>query len=165
MEAAGKDGSMLWIALELPALPLQIVERAGISREPLVVAEGPTQRQVVACAEARGLQVRSCLALPDLRQRLADLPLFLLDWPEKTLARLHDLGILRLRDAFELPAEGISRRFGPEIALSLDHLLGRIVDPRDPHIAPARFKSRLVWPAEPERCEARQLPLRRTVPE
>ena len=265
---------MLWTALEFPALPLQIVERAGISREPLVVAEGPTQRQVVACAneaarhagiregqgvaaaralatdlraverdpqaeraalvrlaawagqftpmacvdgqgivleiestvrlfeghakliaairrgihdlgfratvgiaptplaarlfaraEARGLQVRSCLALPDLRQRLDDLPLFLLDWPEKTLARLHDLGILRLRDAFELPAEGIARRFGPEIALSLDRLIGRIVDPREPHVPPARFKSRLELPAETESVQALLFPLRRMLAE
>jgi len=41
---------MLWVALELPALPLQIVERGGISREPLVISEGPAQRPLVVCA-------------------------------------------------------------------------------------------------------------------
>ena len=254
---------MLWIALELPALPLQIVERAGLSRAPLVIAEGPAQRLAVACAneaarqagireghavaaakalasdlrvvernlererealerlaawagqftpmacvdaqgialevesslrffegharlsaavrrgihelgfhatlgiaptplaarlfaraEARGLQVRSCLALADLRRRLEDLPLFLLDWPEKTLARLVDLGILRLRDALELPAEGIARRFGPEIAACLDRLMGRLADPRAPHVPLPRFHSRLELPAEAEGVEA-----------
>ncbi|HEY4998094.1 MAG TPA: DNA polymerase Y family protein, partial [Usitatibacter sp.] len=207
---------MLWVALELPSLPLQIAERAGVSRIPLVISEGAAQRPLVACAneaarqagiregqavaaakalaaglravprdenaeretleglaawagqftpmvsvdgqgivleieaslrlfeghakltgailrgvrelglhaalgvaptplaarlfaraEARGLSVRSCVALADLRERLADLPLFLLDWPGQTLARLTDLGVLRLRDILELPAEGI----------------------------------------------------------
>ena len=41
---------MLWVALELPALPLQIAERAGASRDPLVISEGPEQRPIVACA-------------------------------------------------------------------------------------------------------------------
>jgi len=129
------------------------------------IAPTPLAARLFARAEARGLQVRSCLCLPELRHRLDDLPLFLLDWPEKTLARLHDLGILRLRDAFELPAEGIARRFGPEIALSLDRLVGRIVDPREPHIPLARFHSRLELPAEAEGVEALLFPLRRMLAE
>src|SRR5258705_8165976 len=43
---------MLWVALELPALPLQIVERAGVSRDPLVISEGSAQRPTVTCANA-----------------------------------------------------------------------------------------------------------------
>src|ERR1700694_789776 len=43
---------MFWVALELPALPLQIAERAGASREPLVISEGTSQRPLVACANA-----------------------------------------------------------------------------------------------------------------
>src|SRR5262245_7231267 len=51
---------MLWIALELPALPLQIVERGGIAREPLVIGDGPAQRPIVACANdaARAAGIR-----------------------------------------------------------------------------------------------------------
>ncbi|HUP28642.1 MAG TPA: DNA polymerase Y family protein, partial [Usitatibacter sp.] len=233
---------MLWVALELPSLPLQIVERAGPSADALVIAEGSAQRPLVACAnaaacalgvregqavaaakaiagelrvvprdthaeidtlqriaawagqftpmvcleaqglvmeiastqrlfdghaqlsaavqrgirelgfraalglaptplaarlfaraEARGRAVRGCLTLDELRERVAELPLFLLDWPAKTLAHLTDLGVLRLRDMLELPAEGIARRFGPEISLSLDRLMGRVPDPREPY--------------------------------
>jgi protein ImuB len=129
------------------------------------IAPTPLAARLFARAEARGLQVRSCLALTDLRQRLDDLPLFLLDWPGKTLARLHDLGILRLRDAFELPAEGIARRFGPEIALSLGRLIGSVVDPREPHVPAARFNSRLELPAETESVQALLFPLRRMLAE
>jgi len=263
---------MLWIALELPALPLQIVERAGVSTIPLVVSEGPAQRPLVVCAneaaraagiregqavaaakalvgelivvprdvaseranlerlaawagqftpmscldgqgialevesclrlfdghakltaaiargvrtlgfhaalgvaptplaarvfaraEAQGRAVRACLTLAELPQRVAELPLFLLDWPAKTLARLTDLGVLRLRDMLELPAEGVARRFGPEIALSIDRLMGRVGDPRLPYEPPPRFRSRLELPAEG--VDALLFPLRRLLAE
>jgi len=265
---------MLWIALELPALPLQIVERGGIAREPLVIGEGPAQRPVVACAndkaraagvregqavaaakalagelrvvvrdsgaerqaleqlaawalqftpmvaldgqgivlevesslrlfaghaklsaairrgvrdigfhatlgiaptalaarlfaraEARGLPVRGCLEPAHLRERLADLPLFLLDWPGKTLARLTDLGILRLRDMLALPTEGIAKRFGPEIVVCLERLTGRLADPRLTHVPPPQFHARLELPAEADGVEALLFPLRRMLAE
>ncbi len=265
---------MLWLALELPSLPLQIVERAGAAPDALVIAEGPGQRPVVACANAaaralgvregqalaaakaiagslrvigrdpqaeketlerlaawagqftpmvsvekqgialevepslrlfggharlaaavrqgvrglglraalgvaptplaarlfaraaaQGIRARGCLTLAELAARLADLPLFLLDWPQGTLARLADLGILRMRDALALPAEGLARRFGPEIADSLARLVGRVVDPRVPYVAPPRFRSRLELPCEVEGVEALAFALRRMLAE
>jgi protein ImuB len=265
---------MLWVAVELPSLPLQIAERAGACSEPLVVSEGPAQRPFVACAneaakaagiregqavaaakalagqlrviardlhverealerlaswagqftpmvcldgegivldvapslrlfeghakltgaikrgvcdlgfhatlgiaptpraarlfaraEAHGLQVRGCIALGDLRERVADLPLFLLDWPEKTLARLADLGVLRLRDMLELPHEGIARRFGPEIVAFLDQLMGKLADPRVAYARPPRLRTRLELPAEADGVEALLFPLRRMLAE
>ena len=265
---------MLWVALELPALPLQIVERAGISSGPLVISEGPGQRPVVVCAnaaareagvregqavaaaralagelevierdaaaerealeriaawagqftpmvslesqgvvlevesslrlfdgharltaairrgirdlgfqatlgvaptalaarlfaraEAHGRPIRSCLVLAELRERASDLPLFLLDWPQKTLTHLTDLGVLRLRDMLELPAEGIARRFGPDIVVCLDRLMGRIADPREPYAPPQRFRSRLDLPADADGVEALLFPLRRLLVE
>ena len=265
---------MLWVALELPALPLQIVEQGGVCSTALVISEGPSQRPIVACMNAaakeagiregqavaaakalagdlrvvardpavereaverlaawaaqftpmscidgqgvalevastlrlfeghaklcaairtgvrelgfqasigvaptplaartfaraaiHGLAVRSCVALQDLAERLADLPLFLFDWPGKTLARLTDLGILRIRDVVALPHEGLARRFGPEIAVFLDRLLGRLPDPREPYIPAPRFRSRLELPAEADGVEALLCPLRRMLAE
>ncbi|HUQ27106.1 MAG TPA: DNA polymerase Y family protein [Usitatibacter sp.] len=265
---------MLWVALELPSLPLQLVERAGVSREPVVICEGPEQRPVVICAnasassagvregqavaaakalvgelrvvprdpaaerealqglaawagqftpmacldgqgialeiepslklfsgharlcsairrgirhlgfhavagiaptplaarlfaraEARGLHVRSCIDLAGLRERVADLPLFLLDWPARTLAHLTDLGVLRMRDMLELPMEGVARRFGPEIAIHLGRLMGTIADPREPYSPPPRFRARLELPAEADGVEALLFPLRRMLAE
>jgi protein ImuB len=261
---------VLWVALELPALPLQIAERGGVSPAPLVISEGPAQRPSVACAnraaraagvregqavaaaralagelrviardeqaerealeclaawagqfspmvsldaggivleveaslrlfeghakltsairrgvrelgfraalgiaptplaarvfakaEAQGRPVRACLEPAELRERLAELPLFLLDWPQKTLARLADLGVLRLRDVLALPAEGIARRFGPGIAASLDRLVGALADPRAPYCAAPRLRSRLELPAEAETVDALAFALRR----
>jgi len=265
---------VLWIALELPSLPLQIAERAGASREPLVISEGPEQRPVVVCAneaalaagvhegqavaaakalaadlrvlprdpasekealqrlaawasqftpmscvdgqgiaievestlrifeghaklssavrrgvrklgfqaaigvaptpmaarliaraQARGLQVRSALDLAGLRERIGDLPLFLLDWPAETLAHLTDLGVLRLRDMLDLPIEGVTRRFGQKIAIDLGRLMGSFADPREPYAPPPRFRSRLELPAEADGVEALAFPLRRMLAE
>jgi protein ImuB len=265
---------MLWVALELPSLPLQIVERAGISSVPLVISEGSGQRPVVACAnaaareagvregqavaaaralagelkvierdaaaerealeriaawagqftpmvsleaqgialeieaslklfdgharltaaiqrgirdlgfqatagvaptalaarlfaraEAHGRPTRSCLTLAELRERVCDLPLFLLNWPQRILTHLTDLGVLRLRDILDLPAEGIARRFGPDIVVSLDRLMGRLADPREPYAPPERFCSRLELPADADGIEALLFPLRRLLVE
>lgn len=265
---------MLWVALEMPALPLQLLERASESALPLVVSDGPSQRPVVACAneaaqaagvregmtvaaaqalagalrcvprdglaerealerlagwaaqftpgvsleptglvlevsgslrlfgglgkllaalrggirrlgfmatvgiaptplaarvfaraEVRGIPVRGCTAMADLPARLADLPLFLLEWPGRTQELLADLGILRMRDALALPRSGFAQRFGPEALAILDRLAGRVPDPRVPHEPPARYRARLELPAEAEGVEAILFPLRRLLAE
>ena len=60
---------MLWVALELPALPLQLVERAQAAPLPLVIGEGPALRPVVACANAaaRALGAREGMAVAAAR--------------------------------------------------------------------------------------------------
>jgi len=265
---------VLWVALELPALPLQLVERAQAAPMPLVIGEGPSQRPIVAFAnaaarqagvregmavaaakalagdlkcidrdesaerdalerlagwaaqytpavsiepsglvlevasslklfgglakllsalrggvralglqatlgiaptplaarafaraETRGIPVRSCTAMPDLPARLADLPLFLLEWPGRTLELLADLGIVRVKDALALPRGGFSQRFGPEALAMLDRLAGRAPDPRLAHVPPARYRARLELPAEAEGVEAILFPLKRLLAE
>ena len=131
----------------------------------LGVAPTPLAARLFARAEAHGRAVRGCLTLAELGERVAELPLFLMDWPAKTLARLTDLGMVRLRDVLALPAEGIARRFGPEIVLSLERLMGRVADPREPYVAPPRFRSRLELPADAEGVEPLLFPLKRMLVE
>lgn len=131
----------------------------------LGLAPTPLAARLFARAEAHGRAVRGCFGLPELRERAADLPLFLLDWPAEVLARLTDLGLLRVRDMVALPSEGISRRFGPGIALDLDRLLGRVPDPRLPYTPPQRFRSRIELPADVDGVEALLFPLKRLLVE
>ena len=131
----------------------------------LGVAPTPLAARLFARAEAQGRAVRGCLALADLPERVAELPLFLLDWPAPVLARLTDLGMLRVRDAAAVPSEGLARRFGPDIVLDLDRLLGRVADPRLPYTPPQRFRSRLELPADVEGVEALLFPLKRLLVE
>jgi protein ImuB len=129
------------------------------------VAPTPLAARLFACADAKSRPVRGCLKLADLAERVADLPLFLLDWPADVLARLTDLGLLRVRDVAAIPAEGLARRFGPRIALDLERLLGRVADPREPYKPPDRFRSRLELPADVEGVEALLFPLKRLLVE
>jgi protein ImuB len=265
---------MLWIALELPSLALQVVERGGVSTTPLVIGEGPVQRPVVLCANAaareagvregqavaaaralagdlkvvprsadaerealerlaawagqfspmscidgqgialevestlrlfrgharlaaavragvkdlglhasigvaptalaarvmaragsRGSAVRGCLRLEDLSDRLGELPVFLLEWPGNTLARLTDLGLVRIKDLLALPMEGLARRFGPEVALDIEKMMGRVADPRLPYQPPPTFRAKIELPAEAESVEALLFPLKRLLSE
>jgi protein ImuB len=100
-----------------------------------------------------------------LSERLAELPLFLFDWPEKTLAHLTDLGLLRVKDILALPQTGLARRFGPGMVLALDRLLGRAADPRVAYVPPTRFRARIELPAEADGAEALVFPLRRLLAE
>jgi protein ImuB len=127
----------------------------------LGIAPTPLAARLFARAEAQGLPVRACLAIEELAARVAELPLFLLDWPARTLSLLADLGVLRLRDALALPRPGLAKRFGPETVDSLDRLLGHRPDPRTPYAPPQRFRARLELPAEAESTEALLFPLRR----
>jgi protein ImuB len=127
----------------------------------LGVAPTPLAARLFARAEAKGRAVRGCLTLAELQERAAELPLFLLDWPAETLARLTDLGLLRLRDLAAIPAEGLARRFGPQVALDLERLYGRVTDPRLPYKPPERFRSRIELPADVEGVEALLFPLKR----
>ena len=131
----------------------------------LGVAPTPLAARLFARAEAQGRAVRACLEVAHLAERVGELPLFLLDWPEKTLARLTDLGLLRLRDVLALPAEGLARRFGPELVLSLERLMGRVADPRTAYAPPPRFRSRLEMPADIEGVEPLLFPLKRMLVE
>jgi protein ImuB len=149
---------------QLTAAILRGVRELGFHAT-LGVAPTPLAARLVARAEARGLQVRSCIDPRELRARLADLPLFLFDWPGETLARLTDLGVLRVKDILELPHEGIARRFGPAIVLSLERLLGNVADPREPYVPPPTFRSRIELPAEADGVEALLFPLRRLLAE
>src|SRR5262249_37150511 len=66
---------MLWVALELPSLPLQIVERGGACAEPLVISEGSAQRPTVACANeaAREAGIREGQAVAAAKALAGDL--------------------------------------------------------------------------------------------
>jgi protein ImuB len=131
----------------------------------LGIAPTPLAARAFARAETRGIPVRSCTAIPDLPARLADLPLFLLEWPGRTLELLADLGIVRVKDALALPRGGFSQRFGPEALAMLDRLAGRAPDPRLAHVPPARYRARLELPAEAEGVEAILFPLKRLLAE
>ena len=149
--------------------PLLSLVRSGVRalgfEASIGVAPTPLAARVLARAHAHRLPARGCMRLASLPERLAEQPLFLLEWPGETLQRLADLGIVRIKDAMALPRTGFSRRFGPEALLLLDQLTGRVPDPRKPHAPAACVRVRLELLAEAEGVEAILFPLKRLLAE
>ncbi len=55
---------MLWIALFLPELPLQLAERACTEPLPRVVADGPATRPVVLCTSTPARELGVKIGMP-----------------------------------------------------------------------------------------------------
>lgn len=136
------------------------VRELGFSAVPAVA---PTPLAAWWLARARHLRpgLRSCHDSPRLTEYLRPLELATLGWPEGSVALLEGLGIRRLGQCLDLPRDGFARRFGPELATLLDKALGRLPDPRPLFVPPESFGSGLDLPAEVDRVEALQFPLRR----
>ncbi|MEJ2553719.1 MAG: DNA polymerase Y family protein [Gammaproteobacteria bacterium] len=74
---------------------------------------------------------------------------------------LEGLGLRSLGDVLRLPRAGLARRFGPALLDTVDRLLGRRADPREPYVPPPRFERQLLLPVETCEREALLFPARR----
>lgn len=101
------------------------------------------------CVRGGGEEDRGGQSTP-LRERLAALPVGVLDLNAREARTLAALGAHRLGDLFALPAAGLARRFGPALPLRLAQALGEVPDPRPRFVFPERFALRLELPAKVE---------------
>ena len=83
-----------------------------------------------------------------LEATLAALPITLLDCAQESLDALSNIGVRTIGELLALPRDGLASRFGRSLPEELDRLTGRIPDPRDWHVPPARFKAGIDLPAE-----------------
>lgn len=83
---------MLWIALYLPALPLQLAQRGTKDERPLVIADGPANRPLVLCANpsARDLGVKPGMTAAAARALAGEL-IMLPRHPNHEAQALHNL--------------------------------------------------------------------------
>ena len=89
-----------------------------------------------------------------LHTRLLPLPIQVLNLPNEILAKLTSLGLHCIGDCLRMPRDGLVRRFGPQLLLSLDQALGKAADARQAFTPPPRFASRLSFPDLVNDCEA-----------
>jgi protein ImuB len=129
------------------------------------VAPTPLAAWLLARARQNGLEVRMCRQLQHLPERLAPLPLALLDWPQDTLQTLQALGIRHIGHCLQLPRDGFIRRFGKSPRLELDKALGLVPDLRHWFTPPDRFASRLEFGFELNDALALLFPLKRLLRE
>jgi len=127
--------------------------RAGIPSLGLHAALGIAPTPLAAYLLARSSHhashymtgIRMCRAgdvtRAQLRERLADIPLALFDWPHDIVQPLAALGLVRVKDLLSQPRAGLRRRFGDRVLEDLDRALGQSADPREPHRVPEDFSS------------------------
>ena len=153
MVSAEKSGVSLEISTSLrlfggiAALAQRI--RTGLKSMGLHAALGiaPTPRAAYVLARATHTMsgIRMCRAgdatSAQLRERLADIPLVLFDWPHDVIQPLAALGLVRVRDLLKQPRAGLLRRFGVAMLTDLDRALGEAADPREPHRLPEDFSA------------------------
>jgi protein ImuB len=104
---------------------------------------------------------RHVLTRAQLRLRLTQLPLTLLDLPEETRDALHSAGLRCIGQVLALPAAALGRRFGPETNLYLRRLTGEADDPRPAWQLPATYQTRCEFGCELRDTTALLFPLQR----
>jgi protein ImuB len=94
---------------------------------------------------------------------LAELPVEVLRCNDETLAAFEAIGVRTLGELRALPREGMARRFGQGPLAELDRALGRLPDPRNFFVLPARFGAAIELPAEVTQAEALLFAVRRLI--
>lgn len=100
-----------------------------------------------------------CLQRSQLPAALSAISIGTLRWPDDVVETLHAMGVQCIGDCLRLPREGFARRFGPQLLLQLDQLLGRAAQPQRAFIARERFCARRDFELDIEGHEALLLQL------
>ena len=96
-----------------------------------------------------------------LRNTLGRVPVRRAFLPEDCGDRLHAMGLRHLRQVFDLPRDGLRRRFGSGLLETLDHMLGDAPELLECYQPPDRFDMRVELSYEVENHQALLFPVRR----
>jgi len=129
------------------------------------IAPTPLAAWLLAKARALGMRTRTCRETQLLPERLATLPLALLDWRTDTLQTLQGLGINTIGQCLRLPRDGFIKRFGAERRLDLDKSIGSAADPRHWFTPPDTFANRIEFGFELNDTTMLLFPLKRLLRE
>lgn len=88
------------------------------------------------------------LGLESLVGRLASLPLRALALSAEAHARCESIGVRTVGALLRLPRNGLAQRFGPDMLVCLDRLVGRAREPRRAFRPRERFRARTAWDVE-----------------
>ena len=126
-----------------------------------VLAGAPTPR--AASWLARAGKQKFIGESAELDPVLAELPVEVLRCNDETLAAFEAIGVRTLGELRALPREGMARRFGQGLLAEFDRALGRLPDPRNFFVLPARFRAAIELPAEVTQAEALLFAARRLI--
>lgn len=121
----------------------QTLAREG--HEVTLAATPVPSASLILARQGRGLLIEDDARL---RAVLAGLPVRGLEIPAEQVRRLERMGISHLGDAWRLPRDGLTRRFGTELPICLDRLSGRLTDLRPRYRLPLRFSGSCLLPED-----------------
>jgi protein ImuB len=101
----------------------------------------------------------------ELSAAITPLPLRLLYLPPDTLESLRGIGWQTIGDVLSIPRDQLARRFGDDVTLYIQKLLGELPDPRKAYRAPATYRRRFDLADPIHVVEALLFPLRRLLGE
>ncbi|HET7765573.1 MAG TPA: DNA polymerase Y family protein [Burkholderiales bacterium] len=116
------------------------------------LAGAPTPRAASWLAFAGGERFVDSAA--ELEPTLSALSVAVLRCDGETLEALGAIGVCTVGELLALPRGGVARRFGQRLLDVLDRALGKLPDPRNFFVPPARFRAALELPAEIIQAEA-----------
>jgi protein ImuB len=128
----------------LEALLAQL--RAGITEQGHLacIALAPTPRAALWLAAGNhGAEVPCCYSLEAMRERLACLPLQILELPPAQERRVAGFGVRSVGDLLRLPRAGLVRRLGAGFGTQLAQALGELPDPQPRFRFPETFRAHL----------------------
>jgi len=130
----------------LEALQTRVAQGLGALGHEARIACAPTARAALWLARS-GVH-RPVQTILELRQVLAGVHVRHLEWPERTVQALLQMGVTTVGDCVRLPREGFARRLGPGCLRQLDQAYGRHPEPQQLHALPVRFAAELELPME-----------------
>lgn len=164
---AGRNGVMLEIGAserlfgKAPVMAQRIALELGQIGYSVATGSAPTiEAAWLASHDAQHITCQS-----DIRRQLGSLSVGCLQLESAALGAMEHMGLRQLHELLRLPRKSLARRFGPELPLYLDRLLGIQPDPRRHYQPPERFSARLELPAEAMVAGALIFPLKRLLDE
>ena len=114
---------------------------------------------------ALSTNVSAAADLPEIKSLASPLPLTLLALDQKVLEQLLATGLKTIGDVLEIPTAALARRFGPQVTLYLQRLLGKYPDPRKLHRPSETYRRRYDFADPIHSVEGLLFPLRRLLHE
>lgn len=165
------DRWMLWVEIGASLHYFQGIEALTLKVSHSIEGLGYTAMMGIApTLEAAALLARHAnstfiLQASDVHSTLAPLALTTLSIKAPALEALRGIGWRTIGDVLAIPRDQLARRFGPDLTLYLQRLIGECADPREPHRTPASYRRRFELSAPVQSTEPLLFILRRLLGE
>ncbi|MBL6752593.1 MAG: DNA polymerase Y family protein [Nevskia sp.] len=147
------------------ALRRQVQRQSGALAYTVQYGVAPTLAAAALLARADAGLARPLTRRGEIHAGVANWPLQRLPLPRDVLAVLHGSGLRRIGQVLALPRDALGRRFGAQVPLLLERLLGRAAEPWESYQPPAVYRRSLELPGGVQSTEALLFPLRKMIGE